>query len=105
MISQVVEVDMDAGATQKIEVEAAAVADGAAGSGVPNNEFAMLLTVEMMTCDTVTVLVPEMPISSLSTSPKLFVVIAALRSEGLIVSVDTSESTRTDVLVPRGSVL
>ena len=35
--------------------EVAAVAGGAVGTGVPNKELAMLLTVEMMSSDTVTV--------------------------------------------------
>ena len=50
----------------------------------PNTEFAMLLSVEMMVSDTMTVLVPDTLSSSLKTSPKLFVVVAAWRSEMLV---------------------
>jgi hypothetical protein len=60
------------------------VKDGTVGTGAPNKEFAMLLSVEMMTIDTVTVSVSDMPTSSLSTSPKLFVVVTAWRSEMLV---------------------
>ena len=51
----------------------------------PNTEFAMLLSVEMMDSDTMTVLVPDTLSSSLKTSPKLFVVVAAWRPDGLMV--------------------
>ena len=60
------------------------VKDGTVGTGAPNTEFAMLLSVEIMDSATVTVSVPDMPISSLKTSPKLFVVVAAWRSEMLV---------------------